>query len=115
MEQAKLRSRVIEMTMAWSPGDASHWSTRSMAKALSASVSFVRRVWIACGFKPHLIKQFKSSNTPLFEEKLNDVVGLCLNSPANAIVLCVDEKSSIQALDRAQLGLPLKQGRAATV
>ena len=86
-----------------------------MAKALSTSASFFGRVWAACGFKPHLIKQFKSSNAPLFKEKLNDVVGLCLNPSENAIVLCVDEKSSIQALDRAQPGLPLKQGRAATV
>lgn len=115
MEQAKLRGRVIEMSMASSPGDASHWSIRSMAKALSTSASLVGRVWTACGFKPHLIKQFKSGNAALFEEKLNDVVGLCLNPPANAIVLCVDEKSSIQALDRAQPNLPLKQGRAATV
>lgn len=115
MEQAKLRNRVIEMTMASSLSDASHWSTRSMAKALSTSVSFVGRVWTVCGFKTHLIKQFKNSSAPLFEEKLNDVVGLCLNLPENAIVLWVDEKSSIQALARPQSGLPLKQGRAATV
>lgn len=86
-----------------------------MAKALSTNASFAGRVWTACGFKSNLLKQFKSSKAPLFEEKLNDVVGLRLNPPENAIVLCVDEKSSIQALDRAQPDLLLKQGCAATV
>lgn len=115
IEQAKLRSRVIEKTMKPPTNNATHWSTRSMAKALSTSDSFVRRVWKSCGFKPHLIKQFKISNDPKFEEKLTDVVGLYLNPPENAVVLCVDEKSSIQALDRTQPGLPLKKGRAGTM
>ena len=115
LEQAKLRSCVIEMTMKPPTNNATHWSTRSMAKALSASASFVRRVWKDCGFKPHLIKQFKISNDPKFEEKLTDVVGLYLSPPENAVVLCVDEKSSIQALDRTQPGLPLKKGRAGTM
>jgi len=115
IEQAKLRSRVIEMTMQPPIDNATHWSTRSMAKALSTSDSFVRRVWKSCGFKPHLIKQFKISNDPKFEEKLTDVVGLYLSPPENAVVLCVDEKSSIQALDRTQPGLPLKKGRAGTM
>lgn len=115
IEQAKLRSRVIKMTMKPPLDNATHWSTRSMAKALSISDSFVRRVWKSCGFKPHLIKQFKISNDPKFEEKLTDVVGLYLSPPENAVVLCVDEKSSIQALDRTQPGLPMKKGRANTM
>ena len=115
IEQAKLRSLVIEMTMKPPLDNATHWSTRSMAKALSISDSFVRRVWKDCGFKPHLIKQFKISNDPKFEEKLTDVVGLYLSPPENAVVLCVDEKSSIQALDRTQPGLPMKKGRANTM
>ena len=115
IEQVKLRSRVIEMTMKPPIDNATHWSTRSMAKALSVSDSFVRRVWKSCGFKPHLIKQFKISNDPKFEEKLTDVVGLYLSPPENAVVLCVDEKSSIQALDRTQPGLPMKKGRSNTM
>ena len=115
IEQAKLRSCVIKMTMKSPPDNATHWSTRSMAKALSTSASFIGRVWRDCGFKPHLIKQFKISNDPQFEEKLSDVVGLYLSPPENAVVLCVDEKSSIQALDRTQPGLPLKKGRAGTM
>lgn len=115
VEQAKLRSRVIEMTMKPPVDNATHCSTRSMAKALSISDSFVRRVWKSYGFKPHLIKQFKISNDPKFEEKLADVVGLYLNPPENAVVLCADEKSSIQALDRTQPGLPMKKGRANTM
>ena len=115
IEQAKLRSRVIEMTMTSPPDNATHWSTRSMATVLSTSASFIGRVWRDCGFKPHLIKQFKISNDPQFEEKLNDIAGLYLSPPENAVVLCVDEKSSIQALDRTQPGLPLKKGRAETM
>lgn len=115
LEQEKLRSRVIEMTTKSPPDNATHWSTRSMAKELSTSASFVGRVWRSCGFKPHLVKQFKISNDPEFEEKLSDVVGLYLNPPENAVVFCVDEKSSIQALDRTQPGLPLKKGRAGTM
>lgn len=77
--------------------------------------TFVAKVWRECGFKPHLISQFKISNDPQFAEKLEDVVGLYLDPPENAVVFCVDEKSSIQALDRTQPGLPLKKGRAATM
>jgi len=95
--------------------NAMHWSTRTWQKPYSVSDSFVRRVWKLCGFKPHLIKQFKISNDPKFEEKLTDVVGLYLSPPENAVVLCVGEKSSIQALDRTQPGLPLKKGRAGTM
>lgn len=113
--QARLRSRIIRLTIESKPEGSTHWSTRSMAKALNTTHSFVNRVWNECGFKPHLLRQFKISNDPLFEEKLDDVVGLYLDPSENAVVLCVDEKSSIQALDRTQPGLPLKQGRGETM
>ena len=115
--QAKLRERVIEYTTNKEklPKDATHWTTRSLAAKLKTNHSFVRRVWNECGFKPHLISQFKISNDPLFQEKLEDVVGLYLNPPQNAVVFSVDEKSSIQALDRTQPGLPMKQGKAGTM
>lgn len=113
--QARLRSRIIKMTMETKPEGATHWTTRSMAKKMGTTHSFVNRVWQACGFKPHLMRQFKISNDPQFEEKLHDVVGLYLDPPENAIVLCVDEKSSIQALDRTQPGLPMKRGRGETM
>jgi len=86
-----------------------------LAKELGTSHNFVAKVWRECGFKPHLISQFKVSNDPQFAEKLEDVVGLYLSPPDNAAVFCVDEKSSIQALDRTQPGLPLKKGRAETM
>ena len=83
---------------------------RSLAEVPGTRHNFVAKVWRECGFKPHLISQFKISNDPLFAEKLEDVVGLYLNPPENAAVFCVDEKSSIQALDRTPPGLPLKKG-----
>ena len=113
--QAKLRQRIIKKTIEEKPSDATHWSTRKLAAELNTSHTFVARVWQECGFKPHLISQFKISNDPQFAEKLEDVVGLYLNPPENAVVFCVDEKSSIQALDRTQPGLPLKKGRAETM
>ena len=113
--QARLRSRIIKLTIESKPAGSTHWSTRTMARQTKTTHSFVNRVWNECGFKPHLLRQFKISNDPLFEEKLNDVVGLYLNPPENAVVLCVDEKSSIQALDRTQPGLPLKRGRGETM
>jgi len=114
-EQAKLRTKIIKMTTQEKPKNATHWSTRSLAKALGINHSFVNRVWRETGLKPHLTKYFKVSNDPLFEEKLHDVVGLYLSPPENAVVFCVDEKSSIQALDRTQPGLPLKRGRCGTM
>ena len=114
-EQTRLRSRIIEMTTQSKPKDATHWSTRTLAKELRTTHSFVGRVWQESGLKPHLMKGFKISNDPRFEEKLVDVVGLYLSPPENAVVFCVDEKSSIQALDRTQPGLPLKKGRAGTM
>lgn len=113
--QARLRSRIIEMTTQSKPKDATHWSTRTLARELGTTHSFVNRVWRETGLKPHLMKGFKVSNDPRFEEKLVDVVGLYLSPPENAVIFCVDEKSSIQALDRTQPGLPLKKGRAGTM
>jgi transposase len=114
-EQARIRRKIIEKTTQEKPSNATHWSTRTLAAELGTSDTFVAKVWRECGFKPHLISQFKISNDPLFAEKLEDVVGLYLDPPENAVVFCVDEKSSIQALDRTQPGLPLKKGRAATM
>ena len=114
-EQAKIRQQIIVRTTSDRPTNATHWSTRTLAAELGTSHTFVAKVWRECGFKPHLISQFKISNDPQFAEKLEDVVGLYLNPPENAAVFCVDEKSSIQALDRTQPGLPLKKGRAATM
>lgn len=97
------------------PQNATHWSCRSLAAELSVSPSMVLRVWRANGLKPHLVKTFKVSNDPHFEEKLLDVVGLYLNPPEHALVLSADEKSQIQALDRTQPGLPIKKGRCGTM
>ena len=113
--QAQLRSQVIAATTQTTPNDATHWSCRSMARHLNTTHSFVNRVWRAHGLKPHLIRTFKLSNDPRFEEKLRDVVGLYLDPPHNAAVFSFDEKSQIQALDRTQPGLPMKKGRGATM
>ena len=113
--QAQLRSKVIEATTQTTPNDATHWSCRSMARHLGTTHSFVNRVWRAHGLKPHLIRTFKLSNDPRFEEKLRDVVGLYLDPPQNAAVFSFDEKSQIQALDRTQPGLPMKKGRCTTM
>ncbi len=113
--QARLREKIIKKTTQEKPDNATHWSTRSMAEALNTTHSFVHRVWQSVGLKPHLEKTFKVSNDPHFEEKLCDVVGLYLDPPENAVVFCIDEKTSIQALDRSQPGLPLKKGRCGTV
>ncbi len=115
VKQARLRKKIIEKTTQEKPDNATHWSTRTLAEALNTTHSFVHRVWQSVGLKPHLENTFKVSNDPHFEEKLCDVVGLYLNPPANAVVFCVDEKTSIQALDRTQPGLPLKKGRCGTV
>lgn len=114
VQQAKLRSLIIKKTTQEKPKGATHWSVRSLARALGTTHSLVGRVWKEVGLKPHLEKHFKVSNDPLFEEKLHDVVGLYLNPPEQAVVFCVDEKSSIQALDRTQPGLRLKVGRCGT-
>ena len=114
-EQAKLRSTIIRMTTQEKPEGATHWSTRSLARQLGINHSFVNRVWREVGLKPHLTVNYKVSNDPRFEEKLRDVAGLYLSPPENAVVFCVDEKSSIQALDRTQPGLPMKPGRCGTM
>lgn len=114
-DQAKLRLAVIEATTNQKPENATHWSTRTLAEKLHTSHGFIARVWKECGFKPHLVRTFKISNDPQFEEKLSDVVGLYLDPPENAVVFCIDEKSQIQALDRTQPSLPLKKGRCGTM
>jgi len=106
---------IVELTRNSKPVGQTHWSCRTMAKKVGVSAATVQRVWAARGLKPHLVHSFKLSNDPRFEEKLIDVVGLYLNPPDNAIVLCLDEKSSVQALDRTQPSLPMKKGRAATM
>jgi transposase len=106
---------VVIKTASETPANATHWSRASMAAEMGISRSSVGRIWAEAGLKPHLVRTFKVSNDPLFEEKVTDVVGLYLNPPDRALVLCVDEKSQIQALDRTQPGLPLKKGRAATM
>lgn len=94
-EQAKLRSKIIRMTTQEKPKEATHWSTRGLAKVLGVNHSFVNRVWREVGLKPHLTAHFKVSNDPHFEDKLRDVVGLYLSPPEHAVVFCVDEKTSI--------------------
>src|SRR6201994_2708867 len=107
--------KVVDMTLRQKPANATHWSTRSMAQAADISEASVRRIWRAHGLKPHRVRTFKLSRDPEFAEKLEDIVGLYLNPPEHAIVLCADEKSQIQALDRTQPGLPMKKGRAGTM
>src|ERR1700716_1503520 len=107
--------RVVAMTLTDPPGETTHWTGALMAEAIGISVSSVQRIWRAHGLQPHRVRQFKLSNDPKFVDKLRDVVGLYVDPPAHAIVLSVDEKSQIQALDRTQPGLPLKQGRAGTM
>ena len=102
--------RLIVTTLEETPGDATHWSTRSMSTATGMSASTVGRIWRAFGLKPHLVDSFKLSPDPLFIEKVRDIVGLYLNPPEGALVLCVDEKSQIQALDRTAPVLPLRPG-----
>jgi len=106
---------VVGKTTQEKPSNATHWSTRSMAKASGLSEKSVRRIWHQHGLKPHLARTFKVSNDPQFAEKLEAIIGLYLNPPEHAIVLCTDEKSQIQALDRTQPGLPLKKGRCGTM
>ena len=106
---------IIESTLRSKPAGATHWSCRTMAKEHGVSKATVNRIWQSHQIKPHRTDRFKLSRDPHFLEKLTDVVGLYLNPPAKAMVLCVDEKSQIQALDRTQPGLPLKRGRCGTM
>ena len=105
----------LTKTMRETPPDATHWSVRSMARAVGISHTSVQNIWRAHGLKPHLVDSFKVSNDPAFAEKVEDVVGLYLDPPDKAVVFSVDEKSQIQALDRSQPGLPMKKGRAGTM
>jgi len=111
----EIRLAVLTKTASETPANATHWSRASMAQAADISPSSVGRIWREAGLKPHRIDTFKVSNDPQFEEKVADVVGLYMNPPDKAMVLCIDEKSQIQALDRTQPGLPMKRGRAATM
>ena len=107
--------RLVELTTQTKPEAATHWSTRKMAAELGVSASTVMRHWQANGLKPHIVRGFKVSRDPKFVEKLEDIVGLYMSPPEHALVLCCDEKSQVQALDRTQPGLPMKKGRAATM
>ncbi len=106
---------VVRRTTQEKPANSTHWSTRTMAEAAGVSEKSVRRIWHKHGLKPHLSRTFKVSNDPHFAEKLEAIVGLYLNPPEHAMVLCADEKSQIQALDRTQPGLPIKKGRCGTM
>lgn len=108
-------AQVVHMTLHEKPPNATHWSLRRAAAAAGISYSSVQRIWQAHGLKPHLVKTFKVSRDKNFAAKVADVVGLYVNPPDKAVVLCVDEKSQIQALDRTQPGLPMKKGRAGTM
>ena len=114
ISKRKVRA-IVEATLHTKPPAATHWSTRTLAKAQGVSQATVGRIWRQHNIKPHLVKTFKLSRDKQFLEKLTDVVGLYLNPPDKAIVLCVDEKSQIQALDRTQPGLPIKKGRCGTM
>ena len=107
--------RVVNMTLHEKPASGTHWSVRKLAKVVALSPSSIQRIWAAHGLKPHLTKTFKLSNDKQFVEKVTNVVGLYLDPPDKALVLSVDEKSQIQALDRTQPGLPMKKGRAGTM
>ena len=108
-------ARLVALTTQSQPAAATHWSTRKMAAKLGVSAASVSRHWRANGLKPHMVRSFKVSRDPKFVEKLEDIVGLYMAPPEHALVLCCDEKSQVQALDRTQPGLPLKKGRAATL
>jgi transposase len=112
---AETVARVVALTCGAPPGEATHWTGRAMAKAAGISLRSVQRIWEAHQLKPYRVRTFKRSRDPRFAEKLADVVGLYVDPPAHAVVLSIDEKSQIQALDRTQPGLPLKPGRCATM
>jgi transposase len=114
-KRAQQARRIIEATTQTRPKSATHWSTRTLAAHLGTSVSMVQRVWKANGLQPHRSRMFKVSNDPDFIEKMTDIVGLYVDPPEHAMVLCCDEKSQIQALDRTQPSLPMKPGRCGTM
>src|ERR1700704_1571312 len=112
---AAIKLKIVEKTVKERPANATHWSVRTMAKEMGVSHTSVQRIWAEHGLKPHKVKSFKVSNDPEFAKKVEDIVGLYLDPPEKALVLSIDEKSQIQALDRTQPGLPLKKGRAGTM
>src|SRR5471030_740917 len=112
---SNITERVVTLTQTEPPAEATHWTSALMAKVVDISASSVQRIWRAHGLQPHRVKQFKLSTDPQFVDKLRDIVGLYVDPPAHAVVLSVDEKSQIQALDRTQPGLPMKKGRAGTM
>ncbi len=107
--------RVVALTCAEAPGEATHWTGRAMAKTAGISLRSVQRIWGAHRLQPHRIRTFKRSSDPEFAAKLEDIVGLYVEPPAHSLVLSIDEKSQIQALDRTQPGLPIKPGKAGTM
>jgi transposase len=111
----EIAERVVALTVTGPPPGATHWTGSAMAKAVGISISSVQRIWRAHGLQPHRVRQFKLSTDPQFAAKLRDIVGLYVDPPEHAIVLSVDEKSQIQALDRTQPSLPMKKGRAGTM
>ena len=114
-KRERMAPLIIERTTQSKPSEATHWSVRTLAESLGIDKSMVHRVWQASGLKPHLARTFKVSRDKKFAEKVIDVVGLYLNPPEHALVLCADEKTSVQALDRTQPGLPLVKGRLGTM
>jgi transposase len=111
----EVEARVVARTQSDPPGETTHWTAAAMAKASGISVSSVQRIWRRHGLQPHRVRHFKLSNDPQFAAKLRDIVGLYVDPPAHAVVLSIDEKSQIQALDRTQPGLPMKKGRCGTM
>ena len=107
--------RAVALTLTEPPGETTHWTAAAVAAACSISVSSVHRIWRSHGLRPHQVRQFKLSNDPNFAAKVRDIVGLYVHPPEHTVVLSVDEKSQIQALDRTQPGLPLKKGRCGTL
>ena len=112
---AETVARVVALTCAAPPHEATHWTGRAMAQAAGISLRSVQRIWAAHDLQPHRVRTFKRSRDPQFADKLIDIVGLYVDPPAHAVVLSIDEKSQIQALDRTQPGLPLKPGRCGTM
>ncbi len=112
---ADVVQRVVDLTLEEPSGEATHWTGRAMAKAVGISLRSVQRIWADHQLQPHRIRTFKLSNDPAFADKLRDIVGLYVDPPQHAVVLSVDEKSQIQALDRTQPGLPMKPGRCGTM
>ena len=113
--EPEVERRVVARTLDDPPGETTHWTATLMAAEIGISVSSVQRIWRRHGLQPHRMRRFKLSNDPRFAEKLHEIVGLYVNPPDHAVVLSIDEKSEIQALDRTQPDLPMKKGRCGTM